>query len=793
MVSLVPSRCWVSAFVKYFIPMLLAKLIGPPQLWWQQTPLSLKGKPLGLVVYLLLNGQAVPRNQAAEALWGPEGGHNLRQALYTLRRLPGAGQWLQDGENLRVLGHSDLDIPPTLEQALDPTPLLQGLEGIGSEVFLEWLEEQRLHWAERLQAVLLLEAQEGGPQAETCWQRLLQLDPFSEETLAQWLQQALERGQAQSALKAFERFRSQLAELGQSPSGPLLALAQKLRDRRLPQLSTNAQRTARALAIGAPQQAEVLAAVLEIENWSAAEALAELEGMGFSLAQAQEVIAHTPASVQQLLHRRLASLLPASTPPQERAWHWLKAHQPEPSLPLWQAAGQQALRGGQLAEARLYFYRLLWASPPSQTRADAVLQLARLAESQNDLLSLAALNDELETLAKTLQDDGLFFWAHFNRAGEYLRSGRLAHLFGHGQEALDIARRLKRPDLAQQAQVVLGTAYLASGQLPAAQEAFGEALSSPDPSVKLRANANLGAVLGMMGQLEQALAHQEEALTLARQLGSLPVVEITLFNLGATAERLGRYDRAERFLREAIELAKRVSNPASTVRGLLGLSTLHQFQGALGPAWNTAQEAHELAQERAPNLLAQSLKALGELAALLEQHSAARAWLLQAKERFEQAADVRGVRLTEANLALLGVREGSLSAPQALEVLQRLREAGYTDQWQRGRLELATLSSDATLLATCLQDFASANLHLQRLAHWLKLRLDWLQTGLAQPQALANVLGEQPVLEWPLVLGWLAQMWQVLGQPQNAQQALQQAQQLQQQQRQGLPKTFSGP
>lgn len=74
-------------------------LLGPVRLTYggeELRPSSRKG--LCLIVVLALRNRPVLREELAELLWGPGKLRNLRQALYQLKSLPGAAEWLEVGE-----------------------------------------------------------------------------------------------------------------------------------------------------------------------------------------------------------------------------------------------------------------------------------------------------------------------------------------------------------------------------------------------------------------------------------------------------------------------------------------------------------------------------------------------------------------------------------------------------------------------------------------------------------------------------------------------------------------------
>jgi DNA-binding SARP family transcriptional activator len=235
---------------------------------------TLDGQPLtrfgsaktqGLLAYLALAaGQPQARAVLATLLWPEESesaaAHNLRQAIYHLRHLlepaaagqaPGEPFLLITRQTLQFNPASDyeLDVVRFLELSRDDRPdeaaahyrgdLLAGLV-VDSVPFEEWQRSQReqLH---RLALNLLSQLtgrdlQQGlFDRAQHQAQRQLELDPWSEPAHRQLMQALWLAGERSAALAQFEACcRILAAELGVPPHAETLALAQQIRDGRLP-------------------------------------------------------------------------------------------------------------------------------------------------------------------------------------------------------------------------------------------------------------------------------------------------------------------------------------------------------------------------------------------------------------------------------------------------------------------------------------------------------------------------------------------------------------------------------
>src|SRR5690606_41028019 len=83
---------------------LTARLLGTPRFEWRGqavAPASRKG--MALLALLAAHRGGLKRDQMAELLWGPGKFASVRQALYELRKLPGAEHWLiEEGAQVRL-------------------------------------------------------------------------------------------------------------------------------------------------------------------------------------------------------------------------------------------------------------------------------------------------------------------------------------------------------------------------------------------------------------------------------------------------------------------------------------------------------------------------------------------------------------------------------------------------------------------------------------------------------------------------------------------------------------------
>ena len=716
--------------------LLEVKLFGRPEALLDGHPVSLGGKPLLLLYLIAAHQSGLPRQRAWSLLWGDQGTQSLRQALVGLRRLEGAEDWLTDGELLHVNGAVDLS---AFEEAvsgkeyaralgLHRGALLEGVQVRTASDFQDWLSVERVRLQERLLEALrgrsadIADADPLG--ALGLVERWLEIDPLSETALRVALRLELRLDRRDAALRRFHAFRRLLRdELGAEVLPQTLEVMGLNASSQTPPLSSNALRLMHAQRV-APElalPAAFWAQVLELEAFAVAEALTELEVLRSELPAIE-----TPESLRILLHQRIAMALethPETLESHEMlarlAQHWQRAQHHGLAMKWWSRSMAAAQQARDFDAALLAAYRALWLSGDDLQRRDALLNLSQLADAKSDLELLRVAAAELLRLGNVIQDDLTLFHGHLRRAGSLVRAGQAGSAVEDALEALGIAGRLAQPELIAQAHGTLGTARLASGQLESAREAFERTLSSSDQGLQLRANANLGSIAGMTGDLELALTHFDAALTVARATQNLAVTGAILFNLGATAEKLHRLERAERGFREAVSIAQTLGNTALLLQGTLALAKVHATRGHWGTAFNTASEALELAV--GSPLLPQAQYLLAELEARTCRFHAAAELYAVALEAFQSAGNARLALSVEASQALLSLQRGEEKSEQRVILrLEQLQNAGHMDQFNHARLEYALLTHDAASLHWALEGLPQTPVAVQ-IAH-AKLR-----------------------------------------------------------------------
>lgn len=765
---------------------LQATLSGDPHFRWGEQDLRIEAKkPLALLCILSISETGWEREELAQLLWGPGRLLNVRQALYQLRQLPGADEWLDAGELVSVLVECDVR---AFEAAMSEERFADALElwrppllGKGllpnESAFVEWLEVERSR-LDRLYARALegrtLELERGGDFAGALAlvDRSLELDPLRENGYRAAMRLSYLLGDQESAINYFRRCTRVLREeFDSDPLPSTVALANTIAaGETLPvrvaaaTLPENLAWLLRFVVIGRGRLSTAeLAASLQWHEFEVARGLEELEQR--KLLQAGGTVpAHTLEEVRGVIApapvRLAAQRLASSLGDQEDydrelllAELWLLALEPGRAAPLYLRALERAFREELREQIPELAYRVLWTGTPKQ-RFEAALILEEVAQSGGDEELQGALLDLAGEVAWDLQDDELLIRAKLRRARQQLRAGNPAGARELGESALENARRIGSELLQAQANATLGVTHFSQGDLPGARRYFEANRESSLDDEKFRALNNLGAVAGLQGDLEGSYGFLEEALTLARRRRRVQDVSACLNNLAATAERLAAYDHAIRRIREGRDLARRAGNVNMSTQLLLNLAQVFYRQGSLGPAWNTTCEAlDEALQQDDMRLTGQAYEQLAQISRFAGAWEEAARNLELALSSYEGTGDAR--KLASANCALRlleyvrSPRSGSNEARESIEQLSAL--GAEIGRWCWA--ELALLEQDPELAMKWAGKVTEGgeNRHLAFLAQLARLRTLLLQGAVPEvPAPLLQDLDSLRVVEAPI-------------------------------------------
>src|SRR5690606_9748913 len=193
-----------------------------------------------LPIYLSLNEAGATRDELAETFWQLGKLANVRQALYDLRKLPGARTWLHDeGDLVRVEAETDVEL---FEEAIASSDFATAVGlyrgefltdgfGLNEAPFLEWLATQRERLSTRYLAALVghaerLAASGQWREAGLLVTRALRHDPYDERLWRAGMRLAHVDGGSEAALALYRDCVARLDEdLGTAPQGETRELA----------------------------------------------------------------------------------------------------------------------------------------------------------------------------------------------------------------------------------------------------------------------------------------------------------------------------------------------------------------------------------------------------------------------------------------------------------------------------------------------------------------------------------------------------------------------------------------
>ena len=200
--------------------------MGAPRFSWRDEPVSPGPRKVSaLLICLSLRREGLSRGELAELLWGVGRLNNLRHAVHVLRRLPGAGSWLQDGDPLSITVHSDLS---SFESAVEEGeyeralrlwqgPLLDRFEVSGATAFTDMVEFERSRvrtlYLDALEHRALALEHAGDPEAALgIVDELLRHDNLSETAYRSAMRLERDIGNLDGALARYEACRRMLHE-----------------------------------------------------------------------------------------------------------------------------------------------------------------------------------------------------------------------------------------------------------------------------------------------------------------------------------------------------------------------------------------------------------------------------------------------------------------------------------------------------------------------------------------------------------------------------------------------------
>ena len=628
-------------------------LIGTPQFSYLEQKLEVKGKPAALLALIAAHyPTGLTRVQAERYLWGREAAQNLRQAIYTLRQLFRAKDWLVSDEKLSLTNPQFL----TTDQ---PQELMQGMEGLLSDEGLEWLGLQREKMRLEQRRILWQAAQESQGQARIALlEQLLTFEPLHESAAQLLIGAYLDQNNQVAAREVFTQLKLVLKrEFGAEPLPATKALLWQSEPKNQPDL----QRYKRAYAVVGRLDTPLIAQMLEADELEVAEILSQLGD------ESALDIEQTPKPIWQLLHRRAAQLL-GDKDLERAARHWLEADEPEQAASAWLDLAEQRF-GTDLSQSLALCQKVLEQKVNITLQLKAYLLQHRVFEIQANWQAIQTLVKQLFALARTSQNDEVEFAAHQVRVSWLVRTGQPQAALESSEDAIRAAKRLNDPVKIEQMSLLQGTAYLQMGDFVEAKKWLGSLLGASAVQTRLSAYSNLGAIEGLSNNLETALDYFEQALRLARQTQNLAISARVVQNIATTAEKLERFERAKSGWREAIQIAEQISDSHSLGIAYANLALTHCKAGQVGLALNTASEALEI-QPLSPVARFTALNTQAAVWRYVSNTEAALGLYQSALELARSQENTRWMADTQCNIAFMAWLADPKLEPDLLDCLK---------------------------------------------------------------------------------------------------------------------------
>jgi DNA-binding SARP family transcriptional activator len=632
-------------------------LIGTPQFRYLGVKLEVRGKPAALLALIAAHHPTgLTRSQAERYLWGREAAQNLRQAIYGLRQLPFANDWLLVSDTL-FLHNLTFIIPET------DLEWMQGMDGLLSDEGLEWLsiEREKRHLERRenlLQAALQTEGQ---PQIKLL-EALLALDPLHESAVQLLIKAHLQIQSRAEAIEVLERFKTVLrSQLGGVPLAATVALLETETA-----MTPALERYKRAYAVVGRLDTALIAKLLERDELEVAEVLTTLEPPNI-----EKVRSETPLAVWQLLNRRAAQALTDS--PERAAQHWLEAGDTTSALNLLGVQLSQVQNRLNTPEVQRVAERIWQLEPYTVVHCQAALALLRLELGKGDFLAVKHWLACLYETAFGLQNQNYLVLHQLELAGIEVMQQNAAQAEKRCREALQMAELWDTPELKHQAQYLLADILARRHQLPQAAQILSQ-LPHLDPNTLLQ-QAGLART---QGQYQRSVDLNQQAITILRTTQNYTDLIQALNDLGVSFEFMYEFTRAEEVLKESLLLRNQYGQLTHESTSLGNLAKLHIRAGRYGFAYNTAIESLEIAdqykirQSQAANRLW-----LGEIEYRIGRYDQAFEYLDQA---YSYAKDNQNSRWTAAialNLEIAKAFSRQHDGAPLLKMTQDLDTYGY--------------------------------------------------------------------------------------------------------------------
>ena len=244
--------------------------------------------------------------------------------------------------------------------------------------------------------------------------------------------------------------------------------------------------------------------------------------------------------------------------------------------------------------------------------------------------------------------------------------------------------------------LILGNAYLISGDTVNAREHYEQALTHHAEAGWLAghaaAAANFGVLLASTGHPHAALHHYQDALALQRRLGNRHGQAIMLDNIGGVYFSLGQLTEATRYHHSAIRLHREARSAGGQALAHANLGNALREAGRLGEAEHHCRQAITIFRDiRSTTGLAQALCCLADVCADGGDHPAARVAASEALDIAQETGEQRTLAEALNILACLDTGDGrhEVAGTRHLDALLAAARVGHDVELSESLLGLA--------------------------------------------------------------------------------------------------------
>lgn len=385
--------------------------------------------------------------------------------------------------------------------------------------------------------------------------------------------------------------------------------------------------------------------------------------------------AQVPVALREAYHRGVAAWLRARSG--DRAgnyagWiaeHYARGGQPHEAGSWYARAGHHARETYAIDEALRHYRAALDLLPTSlETAGERIACYEGLAELQ---LAIAHLTDAADSYTRMAEAAA----AARDPVAEARAWNGLAFVQDHAldprasrvsaERAIALAEQVGAPG-----ELAMGLFHLAWAEirleapqqaLALGQRALAVLASADEPATTARWHGLLGVIATSLGDFEQAMCYQQQALDYHRAIGNLNEVATQLNNLAFTANLYGDYSLASTMLHEALGISREIGSRVLEIYILSNLGPASNGLGHYAAAEAEARRGIALSEVSRMVVFSEFYGTLAE--ACLGQGRVTEA-LEAAQQALDTARAIEGPREVAAAWRALGMAIAALSDPQ---------------------------------------------------------------------------------------------------------------------------------